>query len=222
MKRLLIIVEGDTEKEFVNNILAPYLFSKGIGNVQCFKIKHSKGGLSKYEHLKKDILNSLYEDNVIVTTLIDFYALPKDFPKYEEAIKLEDKLTSVEFLENAIKKDIEHIQQKTFDNLVPYIQLHEFEALIFSSKIGIEKLFTPKEANFNGFEKIFNTYSNPEEINNDPNNAPSKRLKTLIKGYNKFVNGIMIIDEIGIDIILSKCPRFSNWISFLIKKCNNA
>ena len=74
MKRLLIIVEGDTEKEFVNNILAPHLFSKGIGNVQCFKIKHSKGGLSKYEHLKKDIINSLYEDNVIVTTLIDFYA----------------------------------------------------------------------------------------------------------------------------------------------------
>ncbi len=218
MKRLLIIVEGDTEKEFVNNILAPYLFSKGIGNVQCFKIKHSKGGLSKYEHLKKDIINSLYEDNVIVTTLIDFYALPKDFPKYEEAIKFEDKLMCVDFLENAIKEDIENSQQKTFNNLIPYIQLHEFEALVFSSKKGIENLFTPKQANFNEFEKIFNAYTNPEEINNDPNNAPSKRLKLLIKGYNKFVDGIMIIDEIGINTILSKCPRFNNWISLLTKK----
>ena len=52
MKRLIIIVEGDTELAFVNTILAPYLYSKGILSVSCFKIKHSKGGLSKYEHLK--------------------------------------------------------------------------------------------------------------------------------------------------------------------------
>ena len=52
MKRLIIVVEGDTEKEFVDKVLSPYLYAKGLLSVNCFKIKHTKGGLTKYQHLK--------------------------------------------------------------------------------------------------------------------------------------------------------------------------
>lgn len=53
MKRLIIIVEGDTEKAFVDDILSPYLCLSGIYNaIQCFKTKHSEGGLSKYSYIK--------------------------------------------------------------------------------------------------------------------------------------------------------------------------
>lgn len=92
--RLVIIVEGDSELEFVNTILRPHLNSLEIYSIECFKIKHSKGGLTKYSHFKKDILNIIYEKNVIVTSLIDFYALPTDFPKFNDASGIINNLSS--------------------------------------------------------------------------------------------------------------------------------
>lgn len=218
MRRLIIIVEGDTEKEFVNTILRPYLNNHNIFNIDCFKIKHSKGGLNKYEHVKKDILNCIYESNILITTLVDYYALPKDFPEFEKSLSIINKNERLTFLEQSIKEDIERSQNRTFENLHPYIQLHEFEALIFSSMIGIEALFTRSQADFVALNKIFTQYNNPEEINENKLTAPSKRLLMHIKGYDKIIDGVMIIDEIGIETVLAKCPRFNEWVKSIITK----
>jgi hypothetical protein len=220
MRRLIIVVEGDTEKEFIDTVLSPYLMSKGLYDVSCFKIKHTKGGLTKYQHLKTDLINCVYESNVLVTTMIDFYALPDDFPKYKEAKNIVNKSERLFFLEKAIIDDLEKTQETTFTNLLPYIQLHEFEALVFSSIDAIKSLYTETEANFDEIEKIITNYPNPEDINDDPKTAPSKRLKNnqLIKGYDKVVDGNLIIEEAGIDIILEKCPRFRKWIETIIEK----
>jgi hypothetical protein len=165
MKRLIIIVEGDTEKEFVDTVLCPYFSIKNIHDISCFKIKHSRGGLSKYSHLKIDILNCIHQSNVIVTSLIDFYALPKDFPKYEESKNINNKIEKVEFLELSIKKEIEESQNQKFNNLIPYIQLHEFEALIFSSLNGFN-IYESSKINKIEIKKIFEKYQNPEDILN--------------------------------------------------------
>lgn len=220
MKRLVIVVEGDTEKEFVDTVLSPYLYIKGVSSVDCFKIKHTKGGLTKYQHLKTDLINCIYETNVVVSTLIDFYALPKDFPKYEESKSIVHKNERLTFLEKAIVKDIESEQSSSFPNLMPYIQLHEFEALIFTSIDAIRALYSNEDAKFNEIERIMQVYENPEDINDSPETAPSKRLinNQLIKGYNKINDGIMIIEEAGIDTVLQKCPRFKNWVESIIYK----
>lgn len=218
MKRLIIVVEGDTEKEFVDNVLSPYLYAKGLQSVSCFKIKHTKGGLTKYRHLKTDLLNCVYEKDVVVTTLIDFYALPNDFPKYDEAARIEDKAERLTFLEAAIVDDIQSENDGYFPNLLPYIQLHEFEALVFSSLQSIASLFDDDEADFAEIERIVNAHSNPEDINDNPKTAPSKRLLKLIKGYHKVVDGIMIIEETGIETVLKKCTRFNSWVETLIEK----
>ena len=218
MKRLIIIVEGHTEKEFVDNVLSPYLYAKGLQSVSCFKIKHTKGGLTKYRHLKTDLLNCVYEKDVVVTTLIDFYALPNDFPQYDEAARIEDKAERLTFLEAAIVDDIQSESDAYFPNLLPYIQLHEFEALVFSSLHSITSLFDDDEADFAEIERIVNAHSNPEDINDNPKTAPSKRLLKLIKGYHKVVDGIMIIEETGIETVLKKCTRFNSWVETLIEK----
>jgi hypothetical protein len=218
MKRLIIVVEGDTEKEFIDKVLSPYLYAKGLQSVNCFKIKHTKGGLTKYQHLKTDLINCAYESNVLVSTLIDFYALPKDFPKYEDASKIVNRVERLAFLENAIIEDLEKGKRKEFPNLLPYIQLHEFEALVFSSLSGISSLFGNNEADFSEIEKIIDAHPNPEDINDSPETAPSKRLLKLIKGYNKVIDGIMIIEETGIETVLKKCPRFNSWVETLIEK----
>jgi hypothetical protein len=218
MKRLIFIVEGDTEKAFVDKVLTPYLHSKEVYVIECFKIQHTNGGLIKYQHLKKDIINTIFQSNVLVTTLIDFYALPKDFPRYEEAKNILINTERISFLEQAIVEDIEKDKKGHFPNLIPYIQLHEFEALVFASIEGVTKLFDKSEVNFTQLNQIIENHPNPEDINDKPDTAPSKRLKSLIKGYSKVNDGIMIIQEIGIETILKKCPRFRNWVEQLIER----
>jgi hypothetical protein len=220
MKRLIIVVEGDTEKEFVDNVLGPFLFTKGLFSVNCFKIKHTKGGLTKYQHLKTDLINCIYANNVLVTTLIDFYKLPKDFPKYEEAQNIVNRAERLTFLEKAIIEDLENEKGAEFPYLLPYIQLHEFEALVFSSIEAIKTLYSNEDAKINELEQIILRHPNPEDINDSPITAPSKRLinNQLIRGYNKVIDGIMIIQEAGIETVLEKCPRFNHWVNTLIEK----
>ena len=215
MKRLVVIAEGETKESFVNNILIPYFNSLGIYNyIQCFKTKHSNGGLSKYSYIKQDIIKIIYETDVVVTTLLDFYRLPSDFPGYKQNnALLHDRW--VEIIEGQIKEDIERTQEQRFDNFIPYIQLHEFEALIFSSIAGIDALFEKSEVKYRDFQAVIDSYPNPENINNGPDSAPSVRLKQLIPGYDKVVYGVGIISEIGMETVLSRCPRFNGWIKKL-------
>lgn len=216
MKRLVFIVEGETEEAFVNSILRPYFQECGFYNsVQCFKIKHTQGGMHKYSYVRNDVLNIIYEHNVIVTTMFDLYALPHSFPGYEESQTIENHLKRVEFLETKMKEDLEHIQNRQFNNYLPYIQLHEFEALAFSSANCFEDLFEDREINLKGIREVIDTFPNPEDINDSPDTAPSKRMQKLIPGYNKVTYGVSLIEYTGIDIILKKCPHFREWIEKL-------
>ena len=121
-------------------------------------------------------------------------------------------------MEAAIVDDIQSESDAYFPNLLPYIQLHEFEALVFSSLHSITSLFDDDEADFAEIERIVNAHSNPEDINDNPKTAPSKRLLKLIKGYHKVVDGIMIIEETGIETVLKKCTLFNIWVETLIEK----
>lgn len=218
MKRLVFIVEGETEEAFVNNILRPYFQGCGLYNpVQCFKIKHTQGGMQKYSYVRNDVLNTIYEHDVIVTTMFDLYALPHSFPGYEESQTIENHLKRVVFLEAKMKEDLELNRNRQFNNYIPYIQLHEFEALVFSSANGFEALFEDNEMNFKGIRDVIETFPNPEDINDSPDTAPSKRMQKLIQGYNKVAYGISLIEYTGIDIILRKCPHFREWIENLKK-----
>lgn len=218
MKRLVIIAEGETEESFVNNILCPFFCSKGIYNsIQCFKTKHSHGGMSKYSYIKKDILNIIYEKDVVVSMMIDFYRLPSDFPGFNDLKATQTHQEQANLLETRIKKDLEDSQNQLFDNFIPYIQLHEFEALVFASISGIDSLFERSEMDYNGLMNVIQQYPNPEDINNHPDTAPSVRLKKLISGYNKVLHGIDIINTVGMAELLEKCPRFKTWIESMVE-----
>lgn len=137
-----------------------------------------------------------------------------------DAKTIANKADRLAFLEKAIVEDLETEKGKSFPYLLPYIQLHEFEALVFSSLEAIKSLYSNVDANFNELKQIMALYPNREDINDSPQTAPSKRLKNnqLIRGYNKVNDGIMIIEEAGIETVLSKCPRFKTWVETLIEK----
>lgn len=215
MKRLYIIVEGQTEQEFVNSVIAPYMQQHGVYTVTPLLIRTSKtgrGGFVNYEHLKNDAKKLLTSEksDFVVSTFVDFFRIP-EVPQKERWEKKATHIEQVEEMEQCIAEDIND------SRFIPYIQLHEFEALLFSSNKGFESFFS--EDNAKDTQHIIDTFSNPEDINTTPVGAPSKRLLAIKDDYDKVIEGNLIALEVGINDILAKCPRFRAWIEKLIEAC---
>ncbi|WP_299290909.1 DUF4276 family protein [uncultured Mucilaginibacter sp.] len=221
MKRIIVIGEGQTEQSFCNDVLRPYFSLKGI-YIQNPVISKTGGGIVNWKALKHQVEMTLLQDQTaFVTTLIDYYGLYSrhQYPRWEEAEKLVDKNSRMKKLEDAMLMDIETDLQRRF---IPYIQLHEFEALLFSEIDVFNNNFEKKEfLDYNYLVETIDKNSNPEMINNGTETAPSKRLGKIIKGYysdkenNKAFYGSTLAHDIGLQKIRSKCPRFNNWIATL-------
>ena len=217
MKPLIIVVEGDTEEEFVKDLLLPYFHGHEIYDVRPIKISTKagfKGGFVNYDHLKRDVTRYLKEQQSrIVTTFVDYFRLPNSVPKYAECQQIHFIDARIECLESSMSEDFQT------ERFIPYIQKHEFEALLFSSNAGFTSYFEDiaKET-----QRIIDQYPNPEDINDQPHTAPSKRLLTLNPSYSKVNDGNIVALEIGIETILERCPRFSNWVKTIIEKVNES
>lgn len=218
MRGIYVIVEGQTEEEFIRNTLASYFASKGIHDMRGILVATSpgfKGGDLKYERFKRTAERLLIsERDILVTSLIDLYRLRPDFPGFQEARAIADPIKRVEFLESACAQDINH------SRFVPYIQLHEFEGLVFADKKGFNAYFTNSVpvTHMKELHSIVDSYPNPELINDGADTAPSKRLLRLIPRYRKPLFGNMLIMENGFDMLLGKCPRFTAWVNGLVVK----
>jgi hypothetical protein len=212
-KRLVFIVEGDTEIVLVDKLIVPYLYKKNLTNpmyaqtIVSNRKQHKKGGVVSYAKFRNEVERTLAQGNVIVTTLIDFFRLPTDFPNYST------NSSKIHEIEQGISADFNHTP-----NLLPYIQRHELEALMFASRAGFELVIDAKEQHkLNQIDDILKNYPNPEDINNQPETAPSKRLEKIF-GYEKIADGELIFEMIGVETMLQKCPRFAAWITKIIAK----
>lgn len=213
MKRIFVICEGETEQNFAQYLLSPYFFSLSIYLIPVL-IQKTRGGIVSWDALKTQIVNHLRETGVFATTFIDYYGIPDNFqyPRWEEAKGIVDANRRMDFLEAAMKKDLPDSLQYRF---IPYLQLHEFEGLLFNNIEAFDSQLEEDEFNRDQIIQILRNYPNPELINNNPRTTPSKRLKELIPDYQKVVYGQYIAEAIGLQKIRAKCPRFNAWIEHL-------
>ena len=214
--RLNFIVEGQTERKFVEDTLRPHLAGKSIiAAARCVETsrKHGRkysGGIQAYTPAKLDIQRWLKEDNnsdARFTTMLDLYALPGGFPGYQEAMQQQDPYARVQILEDALGEDIpDH-------RFVPYIQLHEFEALLFSDPKKLEDQYERHSAGINRLVQI-TEQTNPELIDDGKETAPSKRIIREIPQYSstKASSGPIVAERIGLPVLRAKCSHFSDWI----------
>lgn len=68
--------------------------------------------------------------------------------------------------------------------LVPYVQMHEFEALLYSEPQKIVDEFSAAGL-LQEIEEIVDTCGGAEAINDGYETCPSRRLSTLFPTYNK-------------------------------------
>lgn len=216
MTRISIICEGQTEQEFCNKVLQPHFNLIEI-YLETPTIAKTRGGIVGWEALKYQIEKALKKDStVFVTTLIDFYGIHAHhkYPNWEEATQQKDKNVGIDKIEKGMLDDLAPDLRGRF---IPYIQLHEFEALLFSDIHVYNDCFEPNEfSDYNYLEETIAEYSNPEMINDGAETAPSKRLSKIIKGsYYKVVYGALITEAIGLVKIRHKCTRFNTWMDKL-------
>lgn len=214
MKRVIIICEGPTEQEFCTEILGVELAKNDVF-VEAPVIKHSHGGIVPWTTFKRQILKHLQEGEVYVSMLVDYYGIREQFgfPGWEEAKGIADKTERLHFLLDQMSADIPEEFRFRF---IPYIQLHEFEGLLFSDIQAFLKSFPEDEIKFNELQAAVNAFETPELINNSPETAPSKRLINAIPDYDKIVYGNCVAMDMGLEKIREKCPLFNEWVDKLL------
>jgi hypothetical protein len=221
MTRLLVHVEGETEEGFVNEILRPHLVVCGYDTVSArllgnVRLRENRGGIKSWEAVRGDIARHLKGDGgATATTMVDYYGLPNGWPgrALARSAPAPDK---PKIIEKAIHSDLSSLMGPSFDaaRFIPYVSMHEFEGLLFSDCSAFAKAIGQAglETVFQGIRDQFET---PEDINDSPQSAPSKRVCALMPNYQKPLHGALAAIEIGLDVMCKQCPHFRCWLKQL-------
>ncbi|MCH8569409.1 MAG: DUF4276 family protein [Balneolales bacterium] len=222
MKKLFMVVEGETEERFCRRILAPHFGSFGIKVYAQQWITNERlgaaGGGNSFDPIERHIRRILkaadirQEDDVWVTTMMDLYGFPRRGKSVytHEVAQLSSGRQKIELLE---MKMSERIGDERF---IPYVQLHEFETLILCEPLALLSYFTEKEEAIYRLRREIKGIP-PEDINETPDGAPSKRIMQKIPRFRKqkATAGLVVTREIGLGKMRRKCPHFDRWLQKL-------
>ncbi len=214
--------EGLTEQGFCKQVLQPHLFGKGDGLIHTIQVEHSRrhgivsrGGMGKYSSLRRQVSNQLKarpELSVFFTTMIDLYGLPSDFPgKADHTRDAVNPIPFVQTLEEAFRSDIND------DRFIPYLQLHEYEALLFADPDAMLPWFDNCQTAVEKMKAVSARFASVEHINDGENTAPSKRIIQLLPAYSgrKAAVGPQIAERISLVVLREKCSHFDAWVTRL-------
>ena len=213
-----LVVEGATEQLFVERILAPYCAMHGVylHSTQVPK-KGEKGGDVRFARVKTCVGNFLKQrSDTRVGTFFDYYGL-KDWPSLDE-VRAAQGLSTAEIarrLNDSATAELAHEfpELNVANRFVPFMAVHEFEALLFSdasllaSSLGIDVAL---------IDEALRVYGSPEAINTRSDKIPSRQIANWLEGrYIKTVQGIAVADKIGIDKMRFACHNFDDWLNRL-------
>jgi Domain of unknown function (DUF4276) len=217
MFRVNIICEGQTEETFVQEILYHFFVTKSIylTPILIGKPGH-KGGNFTFGRLLKDLRPLLGDSTAYCTTLFDFYGLPNDFPGKATALTMNNIKDKAQCVTKAVVDALQAttISPDALRRFIPYIQMYEFEGLLFSDCSSLASAISQPHL-ASKFQEIRASFASPEHINNSPMTAPSKRISKIYSRYDKPLHGSLAMIEIGIEAIRQECKLFDRWLQTL-------
>jgi len=222
MTRLYMTVEGQTEQAFVSAVLVPHLATCGVYLAKARRTgmesrgggRIPKGGMAKFAQPLRDMKYWLREQkspDARFTMMVDLYDIPNDFPGYEKAAGLSDPYRRVEVLEKALADEMGD------DRFIPYLQVHEFEALVLSKPEMFESLFDDSQKATEKLVEMCGRYKTPEQINEGQHTHPKARIQKLFPDYHENVDGPLLAHDIGLETMRKACPHFDQWLTTLEK-----
>ena len=220
VSRVLMLVEGPTERSIVDQVLAPVLGRKGVYLHPRVVGKPGHKGGNKFASVRRELKALIHQEpGSTVTTLFDYYGLPNDWPGVTNAAgKSPSEVPGIiePAIREAIAGDIGH--DFNAERFIPYIQLHEIESLLFAGPAEMAQVFEKAEL-AGKFEQIVRECGGCEYINNDPESAPSNGIQNLFPGYKKGssvnAHAYRIAQRIGVARMRAQCPHFNEWLTIL-------
>ncbi|NBC48965.1 MAG: DUF4276 family protein [Gammaproteobacteria bacterium] len=211
MTRVHVMVEGQTEETFVRELLYSHLQHRGVflNPILLRTSAQGKGGVVSYAKVRPQLIRQCRQDGTAtVTTMIDLFRLPGDFPGWQGCTDV-DVYQRVACLEQALA---EHLGCRNF---MPNLSVHEFEALLFSDLGKFAAWFD--DAAMVKLRAKVPAAPEPERINDGAQTAPSKRIATALAGhgYQKPLHGPLIAMDIGLGAMRARCPHFDAWVGRL-------
>ena len=195
--RLAIVAEGQTEAKFVRGVLANHLMPRNVHSTTVVM-----GGNVSVQRLAS-FMARLYGSHNAVTSLVDLYG----FKQRGSA--------NADELETEVREQVHKNIRRGWDErkVLPYLQRHEFEALLFTDVAAFLSIDVDDEA-MGRLQAVRSQFATPEDINDDRDTAPSKRISQTVP-YDKAADGPVVAAEIGLEKMRSACPRFGAWLGRL-------
>ncbi len=219
MIRLHVACEGHTEQEVVERLIEPHLrardvfvFATTVGTPRERTSRPLRKGGGAWKYWKGDLQRLLAsrEPNLRVTTMFDLYGLPRGFPGRDELGSIADTNRRCSELERALADEIGD------QRFIPYLQRHELEALVLCAARELRRVLDAPE-DLRGLDELLVEIEglSPEEVDDGPESAPSKRLRHHVPGYRKALHGPQALGFAGLGAVRARCPRFDAWLTRL-------
>lgn len=221
MSDVVVVCEGHTEREFCRNVVAPHLGHRGVFLAGTLRGKpgRKRGAIASWESYRVELIRLAKErDDRFVAVLVDYYRLPSDWPGRTKSATKQVRERG-EFIENALKKDLE---RDVGDRFIPCIQMHEFESLLFVEP-ATSALTIAVGAGLKNYEDIAAQLEaiktecggDVEAIDDSPQTAPSKRILSIVPGYDKVGWGVIAAGDVRLGTLRDGCPWLDRWLTSL-------
>lgn len=244
IKKIELLVEGDSELAYcVGN--GPFSAHFVGTSVFTYPRKHqtgwhkignkpAKGGILSWNKFVAELavmVSDAYrrntkidsDENILVSTMFDLYGLEGhaaglDYLEltsgchsgHDKALRVEQRLLSDVIRESGL---VESAVKSIF---IPFCMVHEFEALYYCDiQVILSELAGTNPPS--SVVKFVQTYSNanPEEVNDRPETAPSKRIIAAVPEYESLKKSwaIKVANKISVSLARQKMPAFNTWIT---------
>lgn len=219
MLDLIVVCEGQTEREFCRNLIAPYVAASNVamGGTLVGKPHRKRGGIREWPTYREELLRLAKErPDRHLAVLVDYYAMPDSWPgrSSSAARPAPERGLSVEI---ALREELNEDLPGRFH---PCVQLHEFESLLFvdpdtaALSIAVGGGLTTPEYVAQQLTVIKTECGGSvEQINDSRETAPSKRLKRIITGYDKVAWGVTAAADVTIPTLRAGCPWLDRWLT---------
>ncbi|MCA8836883.1 MAG: DUF4276 family protein [Proteobacteria bacterium] len=214
MRKIIVLVEGETEIAIFNGGLRTELKNAGIYLDACMGKKHRRTGGGNFRSVRKELILLLGSPGGLVTTFFDYYGLP-GWPGLAEAKNAHpDQAVKIlgQALIQSLRSELPNLDEKRF---FPYVQMHETECLLFSNPGVLAQVMEKPDLESDCID-VVNDCEGCESINNGPKTHASMRLQELFgkykKGMSTKAHASMIVEKTGLATIREKCPNFNQWL----------
>lgn len=218
MPELLVVCEGQTEREFCRSVVAPAVSSAGVwlAGTLVGKPQRKRGGISGWNLYRSELVRlAKQRGDRHVGLLVDYYAMPASWPGRASAMTMPPLARGVH-VEEALQQDLARELAGRFH---PCVQLHEFESLLFvepqhtAMKLAIMSASVNPETLVREFQEIAEGCGGSVELIDDsPEHAPSKRIGRLVPTYDKVAWGVTAVMDLDVQDLRAGCAWLDRWL----------